>query len=43
MDEEKIASIKVIGIGVLGARAIQIMQDTGWEQVDFCSVDVQEQ
>lgn len=43
MDEEKIASIKVIGIGALGARAIQIMQDTGWEQVDFCSVDVQEE
>lgn len=43
MDEEKIASIKVIGIGALGARAIQIMQDTGWEQIDFCSVDVQEE
>lgn len=43
MDEEKIASIKVVGIGDLGARAIQIMQDTGWEQVDFCSVDVQEE
>ena len=43
MDEEKIASIKVVGIGDLGARTIQIMQDTGWEHVDFCSVDVQEE
>lgn len=43
MDGEKIVNIKVIGIGALGAKAIQIMQDTGWEQVDFCSVDVQEE